>query len=52
MTLPEYLKYLNDMENKGEYEDDDSTYIEEIEEKISELDKFTKENKIKYPIKF
>ena len=49
MTPLEYLKYLNDME-KG-YEDDDST-IDEIEEKISQLDEFTKENKIKYQIKF
>ena len=49
MTLLEYLKYLNDME-KG-YEDDDST-IDEIEEKISQLNEFTKENKIKYQIKF
>ena len=49
MTLLEYLKYLNDME-KG-CEDDDST-IDEIEEKISQLDEFTKENKIKYQIKF
>ena len=32
-------------------EDDDST-IDEIEEKISQLDEFTKENKIKYQIKF
>ena len=49
MTLLEYLKYLNDME-KG-CEDDDST-IDEIEEKISQLNEFTKENKIKYQIKF
>ena len=48
-TLLEYLKYLNDME-KG-CEDDDST-IDEIEEKISQLNEFTKENKIKYQIKF
>ena len=34
MTPLEYLKYLNDMEK--EYEDDDST-IDEIEEKISQL---------------
>ena len=33
------------------YEDDDST-IDEIEEKISQLNEFTKENKIKYQIKF
>ncbi len=49
MTLLDYLKYLNDME-KG-CEDDDST-IDEIEEKISQLNEFTKENKIKYQIKF
>ena len=52
MTLLEYLKYLNDMESKKGFEDDDSSTIDEIEEKISKLDEFTKENKIKYQIKF
>ena len=48
MTLLEYLKYLNDMENKKGFEDDNSSTIDEIEEKISKLDEFNKENKIKY----
>jgi len=46
MTLLEYLKYLNDMENKKGFEDDDSWTIDDIEEKISKLDEFTKEKKL------
>ena len=54
MNLIEYLKYLVQKEN---YEENEivvgkslSTIDEEIQEKLSKLDRIIKENKIKYTI--
>ena len=54
MTLIQYLRYINEKEKGKEIieENSISTIDEEIEEKLSELDKFIKEKNIKYHMKF
>ena len=54
MSLIQYLKYINENEKDKEIieENSISTIDEEIEEKLSKLDKIIKENNIKYHMKF
>ena len=54
MTLIQYLRYINEKEKGKEIieENSISTIDEEIEEKLSELDKFIKEKNIKYHMEF